>query len=166
MGSCKEKREKKTSSNNRFSKASVNALATCDLGIQKVFNLAIRRSNVDFGITVGQRTVYEQARLYAQGRTTPGLVVTNIDGVNKLSEHNHNPSRAVDIHIYDAQKKYTYNEMFLSYVAGVVISCAKELYELGEIDYLLTWGNNWDGDGILSFDQNLIDMPHFQIKRV
>lgn len=38
-------------------------------------------------VTHGVRTVEKQQALYAQGRTTPGKVVTNADGVTSLSYH-------------------------------------------------------------------------------
>lgn len=45
-------------------------------------------------ITDGFRSVAEQQRLYAQGRTTPGRIVTQCDGIRKPS--NHQSGRAVD----------------------------------------------------------------------
>lgn len=38
-------------------------------------------------VTNGVRTDSEQQRLYAQGRTTPGAIVTHADGVVKKSHH-------------------------------------------------------------------------------
>ena len=38
-------------------------------------------------VVQGVRTVEEQAKLYAQGRTSPGKVVTNKDGVKFRSNH-------------------------------------------------------------------------------
>lgn len=38
-------------------------------------------------VTAGVRTAEEQAALYAQGRTAPGSIVTNADGVVKKSNH-------------------------------------------------------------------------------
>ena len=45
-------------------------------------------------VTSGRRTQAEQQALYAQGRTAPGKVVTQIDGVKKQSRHQQ--GRAVD----------------------------------------------------------------------
>lgn len=45
-------------------------------------------------ICQGKRTTEEQQALYAQGRTTPGHIVTNCDGILKLS--NHQSGRALD----------------------------------------------------------------------
>lgn len=35
----------------------------------------------------GRRTTEQQVKLYAQGRTAPGRIVTNADGVKKRSRH-------------------------------------------------------------------------------
>ena len=42
-------------------------------------------------ICQGVRTVAQQATLYAQGRTTPGKIVTNCDGVHIKSNHQPRP---------------------------------------------------------------------------
>lgn len=51
----------------------------------------------DLFITCTWRSPEEQARLYAQGRTAPGRIVTWVDGVLKKSNHNYYPSRAFDV---------------------------------------------------------------------
>ena len=38
-------------------------------------------------VTEGLRTIARQQTLYAQGRTSPGKIVTNCDGVSKKSRH-------------------------------------------------------------------------------
>lgn len=48
-------------------------------------------------VTCTFRSVDEQAVLYALGRTRPGKVVTNADGITRLSAHNYYPSRALDV---------------------------------------------------------------------
>jgi peptidoglycan L-alanyl-D-glutamate endopeptidase CwlK len=45
-------------------------------------------------VTDGVRTEAQQKKLYAQGRTTPGRIVTYADGVKKRS--NHQSGRAID----------------------------------------------------------------------
>lgn len=42
-------------------------------------------------VTAGARTAVEQQKLFAQGRASPGAIVTNADGVTKLSNHQVNP---------------------------------------------------------------------------
>lgn len=48
---------------------------------------SIKDSPVDFTVTEGVRTAKRQAELYAQGRTTSGIRVTNKDGVKNKSNH-------------------------------------------------------------------------------
>ena len=47
-------------------------------------------------VTCTYRSPEEQAQLYAQGRTKPGPIVTQLDGVTHKSNHNVFPSRALD----------------------------------------------------------------------
>lgn len=154
----------------KFGNNSASKLSTCHIDIQKVLNLAISRSNVDFGIAEGHRTVETQQSYYAIGRTMQlhRGIVTNADGIVNKGKHNYNPSRAVDIYVWhddaDTRKKISYDGMHLAYVAGIIDSCAKELKDSGEIIHDIRWGGNWDSDGIIIFDQSLDDMPHFEIK--
>jgi len=47
-------------------------------------------------VTCTYRSPLEQAQLYAQGRTAPGPIVTQLDGVTHKSNHNVWPARALD----------------------------------------------------------------------
>lgn len=143
------------SNNYKFSDTSAQRLSTCTNNLQRVFNLAIKRSNVDFGIACGRRTIEEQQELYAQGRTKEGSIVTNVDGFNVLSKHNENPSEAVDIYAW-INGKASWEDKPLCYIAGVIMSCAKEL------GVKLRWGGNWNSNGVIISDQNLKDLPHFE----
>ena len=140
----------------RLSNTSKRRLSGCHTSLVEIFELAISRSSVDFGIACGFRSVEEQQRLYSQGRTIAGAIVTGIDGINNKSKHNHTPSQAVDIYGY-VNGKATWDHRTLCYIAGVVMTCAQEL------GYSLRWGGNWDRDGEIISDQNLIDLPHFEI---
>ena len=140
---------------NKFSKTSKARLDTCDQKIQDVLNLALQVSVIDFGIASGERTLKEQSELYALGRTKPGNIVTNVDGVNKKSMHNYKPSKAVDIYAWIG--KASWDKAHLCYLAGVIMTCAKKL----NVD--LRWGGNWDGDGIIISDQNFQDLPHYEL---
>ena len=57
--------------------------------VVRVIDLVARLEEAghDIIITDGVRTAAQQAALYAQGRTSPGKIVTNCDGVHKLSNH-------------------------------------------------------------------------------
>ena len=46
------------------------------------------------------RTPEEQFKLFQQGRLYPGRIVTRVDGFQKLSTHNYQPSQACDLGIF------------------------------------------------------------------
>jgi peptidoglycan L-alanyl-D-glutamate endopeptidase CwlK len=48
---------------------------------------AMDRLDYPMTVTAGVRTMAAQQALYAQGRTAPGNIVTNADGVTKKSNH-------------------------------------------------------------------------------
>ena len=140
----------------KFSSTSKERLETCDQSLQDVFNLAIKRSPIDFGVACGERTIEEQKELYRQGRTKSGNIVTNVDGVKNISKHNHSPSQAVDIYAY-FNGKAQWEVKHLCMIAGVVMSCADEL------GVSIRWGGNWNQNGEIISDQNFQDLPHFEI---
>ena len=84
----------------------------------------------DLILTCTQRSVEEQQKLYALGRTVPGQRVTNVDGVRKLSNHNFTPARAVDVAVV---------------VHGKVSWSPADYAPLGELAkrYGLVWGGSW-----------------------
>jgi peptidoglycan L-alanyl-D-glutamate endopeptidase CwlK len=137
----------------RFSKASAEKLATCHPDLQRLFNEVIK--HWDCSIVHGHRSVAEQQALYAQGRTMPGPVVTQMDGNLRKSMHNHLPSMAVDVAPYPIAWGDT-NRFFA--FAGFVIGTAKQL------GLNVRWGGDWDGDRDFH-DQNLNDYPHFELHR-
>lgn len=150
----------------KFGTKSKERLNTCHPDMIKIMNLALKFSPVDFSITFGHRTVAEQRRLYAKGRTTAGSIVTNCDGIRKKSDHNEFPSRVVDVHAYTpTNKKMTFDHRTLSVIAGCVFSACAVLVERKEINpkSFIKWGGDWDRDGIIVVDQKLVDLPHFGV---
>lgn len=143
-----------------FGKNSTDKLSTCHPDLQKIYNLAISRTNIDFGISEGHRDLDRQYQLYLEGKS-------KIDGVNKKGKHNYEPSLAVDIYIYhpdyNTRKKIIYDKVHLAYIAGIVRSCAEELYEKGEVTHKIRWGANWDSDGVIDLDQSFDDYPHTEL---
>lgn len=132
-------------------------------------------SPYDFSISQGVRTVAEQQKLYARGRTingvtTPGPIITKVDGVKVKS--NHQPKAdglgyAVDIAIL------VQDPVTKKWKPDWNISKYKELYELAEKEGLLEkWGVEWGGNCFinkwrLENDKKykpFIDGPHWQIK--
>lgn len=146
---------------NKFGKRSQDNLNTCHPDLQKVMNLAIQRSRVDFGISEGHRPVARQKQLFQEGKS-------KIDGVKKKGKHNYDPSEACDIYAYHpdlaTRRKIAYDKGTLCYIGGVVVSCAQELYDKGEISHLIRWGGNWDRNGVILLDQSFDDLPHFEIR--
>lgn len=92
-------------------------------------------------ITCTHRSVEEQQELYRHGRTAPGQIVTQIDGVKKKSNHNHYPSRALDFAIV-IHGKITWDEKEYK-VAGPYF-----------VAHGLLWGGNW---------KTFKDYPHIEL---
>lgn len=144
----------------KFGNNSKNNLNTCHDDLKKVLNLAISRSKIDFGISEGHRSIDRQKKLFDEGKS-------RIDGINRKGKHNYKPSLAADIYIYhpslEMRRKLAYDKISLSYVAGVIDSCAIELFEKGEITHEIRWGANWDNDGVIDYDQSFDDFPHIEL---
>lgn len=155
----------------KFGRSSLAKLSTCHTDIQKVFLELIKVTKVDISVVYGLRTVKEQQALYAKGRTTQGNKVTNCDGVDKKSKHQEQKkgegASAIDICIYTAEPKYRskvrYDQAHLAYIAGLVDVIVDNLLAKGEITHRLRWGGNWDGDGVIMFDQKLQDLCHWEL---
>lgn len=143
-----------------FGKRSNDNLETCHKDLQKIMRKAISVSVIDFGISEGYRSLERQQQLYREGKS-------KIDGVTRKGKHNYSPSQAVDIYVYHPEasirRKLAYDKEHLSYIAGVVQSCARILYGEGEVNHVIRWGANWDSDGIIALDHSFDDYPHFEI---
>ena len=144
----------------KFNKTSLNNLYTCHKDLRKIHLLAIKRTNIDYSITAGYRSVQMQRKLYEDGKD-------KCDGTIKKSKYNFNPSLATDICIYfpveNIREKIIYYTPSLSHVAGVVLCCAKELFAKKEISRLVRWGGNWNMNGIILLDQKFDDICHFKL---
>ena len=133
----------------KFGQNSREKLESCHPKLQRVMNLAISRSYVDFGISEGYRTLARQYELFKKG-------LSRIDGINRVGKHNHNPSLAVDIYAW-VDGKAMWDDAHLGYLAGVILQCGKEL------GIKLRWGGDWDRDGIIAIDHKLKDLPHYEL---
>ena len=91
-----------------FSRSSNGNLDTCHPDLQRLFREVVK--HFDCKVLEGLRTAKRQAGLYAKGRTAPGPVVTNCDGVTSKSDHQAREgedfSRAVDVVPYFAKKPH------------------------------------------------------------
>jgi len=92
----------------------------------------------------GNRTWEEQAKLYSQGRTTSGKIVTNA----KPGYSNHNYGIAVDMGVF---KNGKYLDESNPSEAEAFHRIASQVAE----KYNIVWGGNWT-----SFK----DYPHFEYK--
>ena len=101
-------------------------------------------------IVQGVRTAQEQQKLFAQGRTAPGKIVTNCDGVLKKSRH----QLAADGYGHAIDCAF----IVLGEAGKVTVSWAEshpwKLY--GEVGKALglVWGGDWKG---------LVDRPHLEL---
>ena len=140
-----------------FGSKSKERLKTCHSDLQKILNLAIEVSAIDFGVAEGYRSLEKQFQYYKEGKS-------QIDGIQKKGKHNYNPSLAVDIYPFVNGKAKWSNED-LSYLAGVIQTCANILLKDGLISHSIRWGGNWDMDGEMLSDQNFDDRPHFELHK-
>lgn len=159
--------------NYKFGRASIDCLLTCHPDLQAILNLALQRTNVDFGISQGARTKEQQQQYFNEGksRVNPSAYAT-AEALAEAAKHivvpgsaAYSTSRAADIYISEkwGDKSLAYNDIHLAQVAGVIISVAKELYAAGEISHIIRWGGDWNSDGVIGFDQKLNDFPHFEL---
>lgn len=86
----------------------------------------------------GLRTYAEQDALYAQGRTTPGKIVTHA----RAGHSNHNFGLAFDVGVFEGAKYLGSSPKY------------KAVGVLG-MDLGLEWGGNW---------KSFVDEPHFQLR--
>ena len=114
----------------------------------KVVEKAIGLTTQDFTVIEGVRTTKRQQELYAQGRTAPGNIVTNVDGVKKKSNHQAKADHyghAVDIIPYPVDWDS------ISKFDNIAVAMKLAACELG-VD--IVWGGDWE---------NFKDYPHFEL---
>lgn len=141
---------------NVWSQSSDGKLITCHPTIRTTFNVVLQRHNCS--VVWGARGEEEQEEAFEAGLTTKHW---------PDSKHNTSPtSQAIDVIPYINGRgivgrdpkdiKYFYR------FSGVVLATALELFERGEIKFLLRWGGDWDNDFDLD-DQRFFDLYHYEI---
>lgn len=121
----------------------------------KLMHESIKDSPIPFIIICGVRTTEEQQRLYAQGRTASGLIVTSCDGVTNRS--NHQTKRdgygyAVDL-LADADRNDKVDHIELNDAASLK-TAAKHIKKVAqELGIPIVWGGDW----------KMRDYPHFEL---
>lgn len=106
---------------------------------------AMRLLGFELVVTQGVRTTAQQQALYAQGRTAPGKVVTNADGVKNKSNHQLKADgygHAVDV-AFRVNGKISWDEKLPWKLYGEM---AKSLG--------LVWGGDW---------VSIKDKPHVEL---
>ena len=73
----------------KLGKRSKDNYNTLHPDLQKIIDMALKVSQVDFTIIEGERTVERQQKLFNEGKS-------KIDGINKKGKHNYSPSLAFD----------------------------------------------------------------------
>lgn len=142
----------------KLSKRSMDNLAGVHPSLGKVMKAAIVNSPVDFTIVCGVRTTKQQQEIFAQGRTKPGMKVTNADGVKNLSNHQDEADgrkdglgSAVDLYpFFEGKVQVNHKDTIanLKKIAAHIKAVAREL------GVKITWGGDW---------RNPYDPPHFQL---
>lgn len=125
----------------KFSKKSLQRLATCDPRLQEICYEAIK--TIDFTVICGHRSQQEQDKAVKEGKSRLKW---------PHSKHNSFPSKAVDI----APIKYRNSRAFIDWedldffrsLSGLMKDIAKEK------GIAITWGGDW---------KTLVDMPHYEL---
>jgi peptidoglycan L-alanyl-D-glutamate endopeptidase CwlK len=126
-------------------------VATLHSKVQQVFKNWIAECQImaaahgyEYKAISGNRTWDEQAKIYAQGRTSPGKIVTNA----KPGYSNHNYGIAVDMGVFKDGK----------YLDGLKPAEAQAFHNKAAViaeKYNIEWGGSW---------KSFKDYPHFEYK--
>ena len=139
----------------KFGKTSKERLSSCNEDLQLIMNEAIKITDIDFGISEGNRSIEKQQQYFKEGKS-------KIDGITKMGKHNYFPSLAVDIYPYFDNGAKWDNE-HLSYLSGIIHTVSEMLFSSGKITHKIRWGGNWDMDGVILIDQSFNDRSHFEL---
>lgn len=133
----------------KFSNSSIEKLKGLHPRLVEFANKLLKVSPYDFCITQGIRSVEEQQKLYAQGRTLPGSKVTNCDGIKYKSNHQ----------VHDDGLGYAFDIAIL--IGNKINWDSKNYIKVGNAameimkKYNVEWGGNW---------KSFKDYPHFELK--
>lgn len=137
-----------------FSKRSLDNLVGVHPNLVKIMKEAIKDSPVDFTITEGLRTAKRQQELYAQGRTKPGIKVTQKNGITSKSNHQAKADgfgHAIDLYpYYNGSVQVNDKDVVpkLKLIAVHIKAIAKCM------NLKITWGGDW---------KTPYDPPHFEL---
>lgn len=130
---------------------SMKNVSTLHSKVQQIFRdwiaecqILAKAHGYEYKAISGNRTFEEQAKLYEQGRTTPGRIVTNA----KPGYSNHNFGLAVDMGVFKNGKYLDESN------PSEAEAFHRKAATVGE-KYNLEWGGNW---------RSFKDYPHFEYK--
>ena len=136
-----------------FSERSLNNLKGVHPKLVAVVKRALELSTIDFTVLEGVRTQARQDELWAQGRTTPGQVVTWVQTSGTHGIQADGYGHAVDL----APHPIDWNDLpRFDALANTMFAAAKEL------GVTLRWGGNWDMDATIH-ERGESDSPHFEL---
>lgn len=142
-----------------FGNSSRTRLVTCRPLLRELFKRVVKIR--DCSVVCGHRPNDIQDALYAQGRTTPGDIVTNAQAGE--SKHNTSPSEAVDVVPYP---ELWSSPTAFAQLSVIVLEVWDDMTIEGLTDgYELVWGGDWDGDRDPN-DTDQWDKPHWEVRRV
>ena len=120
---------------------SINNLAGVDGRLIDIADLAIKLTNIDFGIpaTGGLRTEEVQAKLFEDG-------FSKADGVSNKSYHQ--SGKALDVYAY-VDGKASWDKLHLALIAAAMLQASAQL------GHELKWGGLW---------KSWQDYPHFELR--
>ena len=122
----------------KYGKRSIGRLSTCHPKLQEIFQEAIE--HMDITILEGHRTVEKQQEYFKKG-------MSRCDGIEKLSNHQYSPARAIDAAPYPVN--WNDIEGFKEY--GALI---KKIAE--EKGIKIVWGGDFKG---------FFDGPHVELHK-
>lgn len=124
------------------------SISDCVPVLQDAYNKAVVKYKETYPnasqpfLTATYRSNEEQTKLYAQGRTTAGKIVTNAKAGE--SKHNTNPSKAFDIAFKDSNGSLDWSSTNFKNFATII----------KKINSSIVWGGNF---------KTIKDLPHFEV---
>jgi len=131
-----------------------NNLKNVHPNLVTIIREAAQNCPVPFIIIEGVRTAEKQKKIYAQGRTLPGAIVTYCDGVKEKSNHqlkDDGYGYAVDLYPY-ISGKILITESNVPEILQIIAKHIKETAQ--KINISITWGGDW----------KIRDYPHFELR--
>ena len=136
-----------------FSERSLNNLKGVHPKLVAVVHRALELSPIDFTVLEGVRSQARQDELWAQGRTTPGPVVTWVQTSGTHGIQKDGYGHAVDLAPYPIDWN---DHARFDGLANIMFAAAKEL------GVTLRWGGDWDMDQIIH-ERGESDSPHYEL---